>query len=107
MRTYLLLLLIPALAVGCGEPEGEVTFIPDPLVSVIDLSGEKKKIPSAELYDSTGQPTVDSVLVIDRARNQQLYVKMDQLSTDSQAASHYMLVTESPPVTPSTADDHR
>lgn len=108
MRAHLLLLMVTALVAGCGEPEEDVIFIPDPLVSVIDFTGAKKKIPSGELYDSsTGQPTVDSVLVIDRATNRQVYVKMDQLSAGAQADAHHILVTEAPPVVPQAADHHR
>lgn len=100
------LFLVTALAVGCGEPADEIVIVPDSYVSVIGLDGQKSTIPSAELYDhGTGQPTVDSVLAIDRVTNQQVYVKMDQLSSESPVNARYLLMTQDPPAAPPQANE--
>ncbi|WP_164102471.1 hypothetical protein [Candidatus Laterigemmans baculatus] len=98
-------LLLTAVA-GCGRSEPEITVIPDPHVQVIDLDGQKRTIPSAELYEpGTGRPLVDSVWVIDRTTNRQLFVKIDQLAATSPGHARYLPVTETPPVAPGAVDE--
>ena len=104
----ILLSLTTIFLVGCGQPEPEVVFIPAPHVTVIGLDGEKKTIPSAELYDpSTGEPTVESVLVIDRATNRKVFVGVDRLGTESQADARYILVPESQRDSPMPAEGYQ
>lgn len=108
MKPHITFLFVAAIAAGCGESETEVVSIPDPHVSVIGLDGEKRSIPSRELYDpDTGEPAVESVLVIDRESNRQIYLKIDQLSAESQANARYILVTEDPPASSPPAHEQR
>ena len=73
-------------------------MVPDPLVTVIGLDGQQRKIPAGQLYDSqTGQAAVHSVLVIDRGSNRQLFIPLDELPAHAQTDARYILVTDYSP----------
>lgn len=94
MKAHVCFLLAAVIAGGCGKTKTDVVSIPEPHVTVIGLDGEKKLVPSGELYDpATGNPAVQSVLVIDRKSNRQVFVEVDQLSAESQVDARYILVT--------------
>lgn len=93
----MLLLLVALLPLGCGESSTEVISLPAPQLTAIGLDGEQTSIPADSLYEpTTGQPTVRSVLVIDRHSNRKAFIDVDQLPPESQVDARYILLTRSP-----------
>lgn len=102
IRMFLFAAPLAVLATGCGGQKSGIVSIPDSQLQVVGLDGAKKAIPSSELFDAeTGEPTVKSVLVIDRNTNRQMYLPVDQLPAEAQANARYILVTENAPAVPS------
>lgn len=83
---------------GCGESPPEVPTTPQEYLTIVDLDGKQRVIPSGELIDkATSEPIARDVLVIDRHTRRKIWVPAKELLGGGPALARYIPFTQSEP----------